>query len=100
MTWSISLSGINAAFPNAVIYSWSDSFWSSLMSFWKNAFNSFYDSYYYYFFDSFTFSVVLKFVAYFGLLFGVAFVSSLVFGWWFWSRSWISWRIHDSFTSK
>lgn len=79
--------GIDSAFSNAVVYSWSDSFWSQLWSRWVDAFHTFRDSFLYYFYDSITFSVAYKFFIFFWILLVVAFVSSLIF--WDWlGKTW------------
>lgn len=94
------LSGINLFFPNAVVYTSNDSFWSSLKNFGELSFYSFEDSFLYYMFNWLTISVIAKFIRLFFIWLGVAYVSSLVFVWWLWSRSWIGWRVQWTFSSS
>lgn len=100
MMQEILLSGVNAAYPNAIIYSSNDSFWNWLLSWWNSAFNTFKDTFMYYAFWSVSIEVIWRFIAFFALMLAVAYVSSLIFGWWFWTRFWFESKVKSLISKK
>lgn len=100
MTWSILMSWASVFFPNAIIYSGANSFYSQLWSWGVDSFHTFRDTVLYYLFNSMTISVIINFAAFFIIALWVAFFASLFFGDWFWSTKVRNSRIKSLWNPK
>ena len=91
---------LESSFPNAIIHSWADSFYSQIWSWGVDAFHTFRDSFLYYLYDSITFPVAYKFFIFFWIMLAVAFVSSLIFWSWLGNTANVNTKLNQAVKPK